>query len=301
MVPEAQLPKSPTATTWQAASAAEANPPMASATGAAPSMEAWVNEVKTTRGIMWASTLGWGLVVIGLLFEILALRWTVDNQVDYAPAGIRGIYIAVPMILIGLAVAITFRFVPAQRSTGLDPAAPPEAWARRSVWTWKQLQASRIAAWVGLGLMLLGLLLVAYVYKEYIPAAPEGTNYAPLGIEARFPVWIGIFSVIAGLGFVVWMASTFRTEGYWNAFAASVAASMQSAPPPQAAETGSATGLPGSVTPAQVQSLLRKIDGLLAQLSDDVVSDFSKSPEADTYLKLLSAQPEPAARESRKK
>lgn len=241
----------------------------------------------TTRGLPWLSALGWALFVLGLALPAYTYQWSADHEgATYALSGISGLYLAAALLVVGLALGIVFSFV---------PRAVPTPWSPNVTTEWLQAQMARlqqrsklfrILTYVGLGLMVVGFTFASYVFNRKVQFGGDTFNLATLTFD--YATWAGIGFALAGAGLVLGLVFHFRIAGYREAARAAQAAAERV---PETSTTGPTEALPGGIHPDQVQSLMRRIDAMLANLPDEVVTEFSKSPEAETYLKILSGKP----------
>lgn len=240
----------------------------------------------STRGIWWLSTLGWALFVVGLWLPTYFYDWSRTQGADYAPYGIKGIYLAYLALLAGLALAVVFLFVPTQRPASWTASAPSEWIEQRLQMIGSKVRIYWSLSLVGLALMVIGLVFSAYVSLTWLNH-PDAPDFTLAGTAVSFETWRAMAWALVGVGMVVALACYFRIGGYREAtFAARVASTR--APGGQTYVSGAPmVSTPVGVNAPQIEALMRRIDGMLANLPEEVVGEFSKSPEADTYLKIL--------------
>jgi len=242
-------------------------------------------------GIPWLSNVGWALFAAGLAFAAYAYRWSYENYPDtYLIAGLQGDYYALAIVLVGLALAVTFLFLPSRRTkrSTLDETRRvgllEEAKGLHSM--------HRGMAWIGLVVFLLGVLLTPIVYRAAMRAGPPNDGYDFAGAHLTYDALAAIAGGVALLGLLLWLLGAM---GVLHARKLIAAYEWTSAPstPPSSRMPGVGLASPSTmgVTDEQVHALMQKVDTMLSTLPDEVVASFSKTPEADTYLKLLGTEP----------
>lgn len=257
--------------------------PAAAAWEISKPMGAW-----TERGLPWAATIGWVVLVVGLFLPAYMYSWAVDNGADFEPFGIKGTYIAIAVILIGLGVGLAFTFLPAVRSVSWSATVPPQ-WVRVRL---SELQRNQrialVLTLVGVGLTAMGMMFAAWIHIQHLRADEGATEFTMAGSNLSFSTWAGIGYMVAVIGVVLDLVFYFRMGAYRETmWAARTALERAGVATPMGAGATFSGDVAAGVAGPQVQALMRRIDGLLANLPEDVVADFSKTPEADTYLRIL--------------
>lgn len=250
--------------------------------------------VPDRHGKLWAANTGWVVSAVGLTIAIYSLWWERANHPDqFAPSGVPVLYAGAAIAFLGVVVGFVFSFVPWKQTHPIPPNAPPTFWSEQASEVRDLSRSSQIASWIGVGFFLLGLILVAYVFWQGSLAGPGVPNLALGGLEQPHETWAALFGTLAIMGILFWAVYGTRATAYRNALYAFVAAAQPRADPrvPMGSMGASiSVMLPAGVRMEDVVSLMKKIDGLLATLPDDTVAQFSKTPEAETYLKLLSGK-----------
>lgn len=275
LAPAAPGPPTPTPAPPTVAAPHWAREPAATA-----DLDEWIRRGTLRRGNPVAAAVGWIVGVAGLFLLAYTYYFGYTNGTAFAPAGVRGDYLAAAVLVIGLGVSILFSFLPARRAAGLGPDAQSpeiEAALRRSA---HQVQAAQIVVAVGLSLAALGAVWIAYWLRL---AEADGALRQSSIAGVAFPThFLGSPFVVVGLVLACfgWGRVGAARRGLNQAVVALLRAlgGGPSRPP---------SALPSGVTEEDVRKLMRRVDGLMAQLPDAAVTDFSKTPEADTYLKLL--------------
>lgn len=244
------------------------------------------------RGLAWVATAGWALFFVALYLPTYMYAWALDNGTDYRVAGVNGTYLAALVALLGLALGIVFTFQP-RRASPWSPSVPSDWITQRAAALRARARILTVATIAGLAIAALGLLLAAYAGLLQIRAG-AGEPVVLLGYSNAGSAWTGYGLGTAGLGLVVAAISYARCRAARETI---LAALVLASRPAHASGAGGGVpddlALPPGTTRAHVEALMHRIDGLLATLPDEIVTEFSKSPEADTYLKLLSGKPPP--------
>lgn len=247
------------------------------------SEDEWLKIATKRRGSPELASVGWTLVLIGTALIAATYYWGVTYGNLFAPAGIRGDLIGTMLLIIGLIVAMVFMFLPKERNVGLTPDAPDQDVENLVRYTNGQVLVSQILAGVGFGLVLLGVVWMAYWLRAaYVDDTDLRSTFGGMDTATHF---IGV--PLSAIGLLILFFFLGRLSSARRARNAAVLLWIQrrSGAPKQSLAPSSvfSTG----VTEQQVQDLMKRLDGLMAQLPDAAVTEFSKSNEADTYLKLL--------------
>lgn len=228
-----------------------------------------------------------GLVALGAVLAILGLVVMMYTLYSGRPtatltrfAGIRGDYIGFVLLLIGIALAATFVFVPRQRPFGLPVNASLDDIEKEVRASQASLRLAQGLVGGGIGAVAIGLLwMLWWTYVAYLEGQFRDTIIGRYAVPTHY---FGGILLLVGL-----MVTLFFLGGVGGARRRHNVAMvlLHRVPGPEA-------GAPAPVAVAgvsaqDVQNLMRRLDGLMAQLPDATVTEFSKTPEADTYLKLL--------------
>lgn len=240
------------------------------------------------RGIGWASNIGFGVAALGLALTIYSLWWAHDNYPsNYNPGGLSGSKTGAFLFFAGLVAGIAFIFLPMERATGFKTRAGRETWALHLDAARYLEFASRIVAYVGIGLTLLGLLLAAYIASIWATANPSQNTLNFLGTTTSFSYWVTTFLILAVAGGFLWAVFWVRANAYFYALQGFAAASQTGG----STSEGSAKAQEGApYAQSELHALMKRLDGMLSNLPEDQVAAFSKSREAETYLKILSSK-----------
>ncbi len=248
---------------------------------------------QTVDGIGWLSHLGWGLAGAGLLLTAYSYWWRNENWPENLDVGgLGGDKLGLGLAVVGFVMGLVFIFAPWHRSTQFDANADSSVWSYKAATSRYYFTASKILSWIGAGLFLLGMLLASVILKAY---TPDKTDYEVGGQTASVNAWAGVFGALGVLGAFLWIAFAVRASSHHAALSGYAAAAARATPASvsmraemsESGATPAPAGAVGGVKDEDVVALMKKIDGLLASLPDDVVANFSKTPEAETYLKLL--------------
>jgi hypothetical protein len=252
-------------------------------------------------GLPWLANLGWGAAGFGLLLVAYSYSWAVANWPNnFEPLGVSGAIAGMILTFLGIMLGLVFSFVPTRTTSTVlaevaPPATDPVGDAQRH---WR---TNRILSRVGAGVFLFGALLIAWVYRTNVIADEGVDTYSLAGLDLAWNTWAAVAGAIAVGGFALWAFGGIQSSVQRRSLAAYLAAPTHqtavAAAPPTPGEWAPPSPTP-SAEPASVRgvneeeltALMRKIDAMLASLPDDVVAAFSKSPEADTYLKILSGK-----------
>lgn len=246
----------------------------------------------TVRGLGWASTVGWALAAAGLALAAYSMRWSIQNWPrNFNPGGFSGLTLGIILFVLGAIAAVVFLLVPRARPSPWNPSASPDAWRARAAVARYYWTRSRRLSGIGLGLLLLALALIAYAYRAQIDAGGPDSGDAPwFGLGLGYGEWGLVFLVVSLLGLFLWSALGVRANAYRLAHVAALAAEGATPDPPAVVESADATGEIAGVDREELVALMRRLDSLLAALPEETVASFSKTSEADTYLRILSAQ-----------
>jgi uncharacterized MAPEG superfamily protein len=246
-------------------------------------------------------TFGWLLTLAGAALITYALYWTYINDTDEISSAV---WAGAALAFVGLIVATIFFFAPGNRAHGPPPSEGSGAFERRADSLRKRVAVWKATSAVGFGLLLVGVLLVGLgalsAWLDRVDLAETGFDAAGYFVRTHLAG-----AAIAGLGFVLFVLTFPRISGEQEAERAYLLAEVvqeraEELPPAPAGsleprlEHAARQAVPAArpaagldVDPEKVKALMRKIDALLAHLPEDQVSDFARSDEADTYLKLL--------------
>lgn len=271
----APAPSAPAAPAPQWQPMPEAKPAEATV---AVSADEWTERASTRRGQPVAQAAGWATAILGMLLLAVAYYRGYQTKVLPAPAGLRLDYIAAALLLIGIALAAVFAFAPSRSATGIRTDANDEDLRARAARAHQRLRTAQVLTGVGLGVVFVGLLwLFHWVRIGFLEGAFRQSAVRTYSVPTHY-----FGAILVVLGLLILFAFWARVGPARRERAYAVLALKRSA----AASAAPANTLSG-VTEAELQALMRRLDGLMAQLPDAAVTDFSKSPEADTYLKLL--------------
>jgi hypothetical protein len=261
--------------------AAEASNPVVAPAGPE---DTWLVRATRRRGVPWLVALGTILALLGLVVLLYSYyaAYNAGSGDLPAPAGLRGDYLAAILVAVGLGIAVTFLFVPSNKAYGLGPAASREQWQEEAKLAQSALRMAQLFVGIGIGLITMGLLwMVYFVYLGYTDGQMRSTSLAGRDLPTFY---LGGILLVLGLLVVMFfwgsVAGARRRE---NLAVVALIRTEVRAPAPGVL----AAALPAGVTEAEVQALMKRLDGLMAQLPDAAVTEFSKTSEADTYLKLL--------------
>ena len=279
MTPEtAPVPATSTAPPqWEAVP--EPTPPQ-TAPAEAPTTPAdeWVLRSTLRRGIPGLMILGWTVAFIGLAVLAFAYQRSYALGALYKVGGIRADYLGAAVLLVGVVVAAVFHFLPNKRPVGILPTAPSDEVEEQMRWTNGQVLLGQIMVGVGVGLGVLGMLwMVGWLYASYTGAALRVSTVSRYEIPTHY---IGAVLFLVGL----LLAFLFLGRVGMARAARNLAVVAHHR---NVSAVSTAMSLPGGVSEAEVRNLVKRLDGLMAKLPDDAVTEFSRTPEADTYLKLL--------------
>lgn len=254
------------------------SPPPSVPSGTAPE-EGWIRIGTTRRGNSELVGLGWAVVLIGLALLAGTYYWAVAYGDLFAPAGVRGDYIAAVLILIGFILGTVFVFLPTTRKVGLGTDASSQQIENLVRYTNGQVLLSQLLAGVGLALVMLGFVWMAYWLRlSFVDDFEPRSSLA--GLETATYV-IGAPLIILGFFILLFFLGRISTARRTRNAAVLLLVQKRSG-----ASLGNAA-VGGGVTEQEIQDLMKRIDALMAQLPDAAVTEFSKTKEADTYLKLL--------------
>ena len=242
----------------------------------------WLRIGTTRRGNPELAGLGWALILMGTSLIALTYYWGITYGNLFAPLGVRGDLIGGVLLFIGLAVASVFTFVPAEHRVGLGPDASNEDLENLVRYTNGQVLLSQILAGIGFALVMLGVVWMAYWLRAgYVDDADLRSTFG--GIELGTHL-LGMPLVAVGLLLLFFFVGRLSSARRARNAAVLLWVSKRA----KTAGTSPFAGILSSgVTEQQVQDLMKRLDALMAQLPDAAVTEFSKSSEADTYLKLL--------------
>lgn len=246
--------------------------------GSALPLDEWTSRATARRGQPIAQGLGWAVAIVGMLTLVIAYYQGYRSGVLPAPAGVRLDYIGAALAVVGVALAVTFAFVPSAASTGITLDATDEALRARAGRAHQRLRTAQILVGVSLGLVFIGLLWLLYWVR--IGFLERALRQSAVGSYAVPTHYVGAILTLVG---VVLLSAFWARLGPARAERAYAVVALKRT----AAPGGGPTGAAASVTDPELQALMRRLDGLMAQLPDATVTEFSKTPEADTYLKLL--------------
>lgn len=243
-----------------------------------------VPDARGLRGNPLASQVGFALAALGLALVSYSFYYASTNYpANFNPGGLSGIRTGAGLFLLGAIVGILFLFVPASRPVPMPLDERTRAY---------QLRVSRTMSGAGIGLTVLGLLVATAAYRSAMTAGVAPADLAMAGMTAGELAAVGCVLALAGV--VLWTAFGLRARAFGAppmAGAAYTAMSPLADPMPGAAPSSSVA----HVTKEELHAMMRRIDSMLAGLPDEVVRDFSRSSEADTYLKLMrESEPERA-------
>lgn len=245
---------------------------------------------RTTGMPLW-SHVAWLVGALGLALTAYSYWWRNENWPDnFNPGGISGIQLGAGLFLLGLVAGLILVFVPWRKPADYDPGAGGDLWTAKAAVSHAYWRTSQILSWIGAGMAGLGLLLAVYAYSRY---SPENPNITLLGGLSTVSNWGAAFLGFAAVGGILWVAFAVRSASHREALAGYVAAQHGHGGALPSGPTMAPPAGPGpaGVRPEELTALMKKVDGLLAALPDDVVSAFSKTKEAETYLKLLERKP----------
>lgn len=198
-----------------------------------------------------------------------------------APAGVTGYYIGAALLLLGLILGVAFLFSPSRRAVGLGPDAQTADLERGASWGHGQVKKSQTLGGVGLALVAVGLLWIIYFIRlAYVEGALREAMVGGYAIPTHY---VGAALFVVGLLLSFYYVGKVSTARAARNLAVAGWVRAQRATP---AAPGKAA-LPSGITEPEIHMLLKRLDGLMAKLPDEAVTEFSKTPEADTYLKLL--------------
>lgn len=286
MSPEPSPPPAPaTAPTPQPAPAPPPQPaPQWVPVGNPPSPEAatpratdaWLQRATVRRGLPILQAVGWVVTLVGFLLLVAAYYQAYRTDAIPAPAGIRLDYIAALLVFIGLATAITFAFVPPRSATGVTAEMTAQELEARASSAHQRVRTAQVLVGVGLGVMLIGLLWLFYwVRVGFLDGALRDSVVANYAVPTHY------------FGAILLLLGALIVFGFWGRVGAARNERAMAVMAWQRAAAPSAPAAMSAVSDAELQALMRRLDGLMAQLPDAAVTEFSKTPEADTYLKLL--------------
>ena len=221
---------------------------------------------------------GWGVALLGLVVVAFAYHQSIGFNSIYKVGPVRGDYLGGMLVGLGVIIAGVFHFIPGRRAVGLAANAAQEDIEREVRYTNGQVLLDQILVGVGLGLIILGFAITIYYLKESYAfgSALESTRF---GIN-YLSYYVGIVPVMIGAALGSFCLG--RLGMARRARNLAVVAHQRS---PAALPGGGL--MPGGISEMEVRSLVKRLDGLMARLPDDAVTEFSRTPEADTYLKLL--------------
>lgn len=314
--PEPAKTKEEPAAGWRVAGAA-ADKPRAEAEGrrrgwpARPperdELRARFDEASVRMGTPPLAALGWGVFFVGLLlityayYDVYAAN--AESVLLFAGA-IRYDVLGAILLILGLITAIISHFVPPRRPHGPQPQDPPTAWVAR---------ADRAARWVTthrtlsiIGWILAGFGLTLSTVALYFSWVNSNGGLVDYGITIggrQFLYWrIGVALAVFGLVLVVLTYTRIRNardarQGYLLAALAAVDRQQIAQQAAQQTKETSAEeptnerspNKVAGVTEQDLHALMKRLDGLMANLPEEQVAEFANSPEAETYLNLLEA------------
>lgn len=239
-----------------------------------------IQQATTRRGTPWLVVLGTLVALLGITAMLYTFYLGQGRSSLPRPGGIRGDYIGVILLLIGIAIVGTFLFVPPRRNFGLAVNATRDDIEQEIRSSKAKLRMAQ--TWVGLGMALVSIGLFWMLYWTFVAYLENGFRNS---IVSRYEVpthYFGAVVALVGLLFALYfLGSVGGARRRHNL--ATVLLHRAPATPATAAPNLLSVG----VSETEVQNLMRRLDGLMAQLPDAAVTEFSKTPEADTYLKLL--------------
>jgi uncharacterized protein YjeT (DUF2065 family) len=241
-----------------------------------------VKHATTRNGMPGLVALGTLLAILGVVIMLYTFYVGRSSGALPRPAGMRGDYVGILLLLIGVGIAGAFLFVPRGKAYGVAADASKEAIEQEIQTSGARLRLAQSMVGVGLGLVGIGLLWMLYwVYVAYQEDRFRNSVIGPYEVPSHY---FGGVLVLVGLMFMFY---------FWGSVAGArrrhnlAMVLLHRAPPVAAAAAAPPNVLSSGVTELEVQNLVRRLDGLMAQLPDSSVTEFSKTPEADTYLKLL--------------
>lgn len=234
--------------------------------------------VVRTRGLPWASNAGWACAAAGLALAAYAQRHEADHRSSFTIGPVDVFLLGLFLGAAGVAVAVAF--LATRRAVG--PAPDAATWHGREEEARARLGSLRVFAFVGIGLLLVGLLFVALVYRADARADPPTSDLALGPLVQSFDRWAVMGVAVALVGSLLWLVLGI-VEAVLRRYADACSAAASTTAGPGMNALAAASG----VTDADVLALLQRLDGLLEQLPDGVVAGFAKTPEAGTYLKVL--------------
>lgn len=234
------------------------------------------------RGNSELAGLGWALLLIGTAVVAVTYHWGITYGNLFAPLGIRGDLVGGVLFVIGLIVALVFTFVPAEHRSGLGTDASDQDLENLVRYTNGQVLLSQILAGIGFALVVLGIMWMAYWLRAgYLFDTDLRSTFAGMDTGTHM---LGAPLVMVGLLVLFFFLG--RLSGARRARNAAVLLWIAKRAAALAGTHGSGT-MSNGISEQQIQDLMKRLDGLMAQLPDAAVTEFSKTNEADTYLKLL--------------
>ncbi|MFO1535233.1 MAG: hypothetical protein ABR586_06165, partial [Thermoplasmatota archaeon] len=198
----------------------------------------------------------------------------------FRPAGIRGDLIGGVLVFVGLVLGVLFLFQPRRRPADLpvDPGSNELTEALR--YENGQVLLAQILVGVGLAFLIIDALWTLYwLRNDYLTDSSRESSLGGLSL----PTYLAL-APLALIGSVIVFFFLGKLGASRRARNPALVAVMRRG---SAADPAAKGALGSGVTEPEVQALMKRLDGLMAQLPDSAVTEFSKSPEADTYLKLL--------------
>ncbi|MBI2078112.1 MAG: hypothetical protein HYT80_07050 [Euryarchaeota archaeon] len=279
MSPEPAPTPAATTSTAQWEAVAEPQPALdVPAAASPPPADDWVLRSTIRRGIPGLMVLGWTVAFLGLLVLAFAYQRSFDLGSLYKVGGIRADYLGAAIFLLGAITAAVFHFLPGRRPVGILPTAPRDEVEGQVRWANGQVLMGQIMVGGGVGLGILGMLwMVGWLYLSYTGSALRVSTVSKYEVPTHY-----IGAVLLLLGLLLAFLFLGRVGMARAARNLAVVAHQRGAP-----GVSGPAALPGGVSEAEVRNLVKRLDGLMAKLPDDAVTEFSRTPEADTYLKLL--------------
>jgi len=145
-----------------------------------------------------------------------------------------------------------------------------------------QVLLSQIFAGVGMALTMLGLVWMVYWLR--LSYLEETERRSTLGGSDMATYFIGVPLIVVGLFVLFFFLGRLGAARRTRNAAVLLMMRMQQG---ESGSPGPSAAFSTGVSEQDVQDLMRRLDGLMAQLPDASVTEFSKTKEADTYLKLL--------------
>jgi hypothetical protein len=241
----------------------------------------WITIATKRRGNPELASLGWTLVLLGLAVLAATYYWGVAYGNLFAPAGIRGDLIGGVLVLLGLIIGLLFLLLPRNKAAGLGPDASVQQIEDLVRYTNGQVLLSQILAGIGVGLAMVGLIWMTYWLRlSYLEDTELRTSLGGSDLATYF---IGVPLIVLGLFVLFYFVGRLSAARRSRNVAVLLMVRMHQGAPALTSNAMLSTG----VAEQEVQDLMKRLDGLMAQLPDAAVTEFSKTKEADTYLKLL--------------